>query len=274
MSDKGIIFSSPMVRALLAGTKTQTRRLLKNQPPEWATFCQQPDMLNALHQWVPSGLWRWSEAEQSPLRALREWPVDEQGEHYWLRPPFRIGDRLWVRETWAVASIYDGKKPREINPEGIPLYCGIRYAATDERRGIKDRSCRFMPRWASRLWLEVTDVRVQRLQDIPEADILAEGAPLCDQHRDHTQDGSNPHMCVIKEGEPWATQSPRAWYHRLWDNIRTAKGERWDDNPWIVAVTFKVHRENIDKPEPRCPHGEPLKGGWCAGCVEECEEAA
>lgn len=263
MADKGIIFSAPMVRALLAGTKTQTRRLLKLPP-------------------APAHLGLW-EASTVGGPGILDRHGNETPEYpcVWhtrtgatIVPPYTVGDRLWVRETWAVASVYDGKKPREINPEGIPLYCGIRYAATDERLGIKDRSCRFMPRWASRLWLEVTDVRVQRLQDISEADILAEGAPLCDQHRDHTQDGSNPHMCVTNEGEPWATQSPRAWYHRLWDTIRTAKGERWDDNPWIVAVTFKVHRENIDKPEPRCPHGEPLKGGSCPDCDRENEEWA
>ena len=84
MADRPIIFSAPMIRALLAGQKTQTRRILKPQPPEWATFCQQPSMLNVEHRWVPSGLWRWSEPEQSPPRALRAWPVDADGEHYWL----------------------------------------------------------------------------------------------------------------------------------------------------------------------------------------------
>ena len=99
MADRPIIFSAPMIRALLAGQKTQTRRILKPQPPEWATFCQQPSMLNVEHRWVPSGLWRWSEPEQSPPRALRAWPVDADGEHYWLSLRFAKGDRLWVREN-------------------------------------------------------------------------------------------------------------------------------------------------------------------------------
>ncbi len=271
MTDKGIIFSAPMVRALLAGRKTQTRRLLKNQPPEWATFCEQPAMFNALHQWVPSGLWRWSELEQSPPRALREWPIGKDGAHYWLRPAFQSGDRLYVRETC----------------RAIERKCGLdqfQYRATvdweDEGaenvpnepdaggggdlslygRGKRDRknfaTCDddltfagpwvpaiHAPRSTSRIWLAVTDVRVQRLQECSEADAKAEGiegfACIGGQAWRDYSGGSGFNMT---DPHTPATRS----YATLWNSLHTVEGTRWQDNPWIVAVSFDVHRGNID----------------------------
>lgn len=234
MADKGIIFSAPMVRALLDGRKTQTRRLLKNQPPEWATFCQQPQMLNALGHWVSSGLWRWSEPEQAPPRALREWPIDEQGSHYWLRPAFQRGDRLYVRESWRVGYGHDGyredlgrpARPSEYDPVTTP----VEYLADDTRNlGGRSWPSIFLPRWASRMWLAVTDVRVQRLQECSEADALAEGIDRIQ----HPETGD------------WGW--PQRRYAELWDSLHTTEGERWGDNPWIVAVTFDVHHGNIDR---------------------------
>ncbi len=233
MSDKGIIFSAPMVRALLDGRKTQTRRLLKPQPPEWATYCEQPQMLNALHQWVPSGLWRWSEPEQTPLRALREWPVDKEGSHYWLRPAYQRGDRLYVRESWRVGYGHDwyredlGRppKPSEYDPATTP----VEYLADNvQNLGGRSWPSIFLPRWASRLWLAVTDVRVQRLQAISLGDICAEG--LASSIYDFKP--------VQRGFDDWEA---------LWNSLHTADGERWEDNPWIVAVTFDVHHGNIDE---------------------------
>lgn len=134
------------------------------------------------------------------------------------KPPYSTGQRMWVRETWAVGNIYDGVKPSEINPGGKPGWCGIRYAATDHRIGIKDRPAIFMPRWASRLTLVVTETRTQKLHDISDDDIKAEGA------------------------------SDKESFALLWDHIH-GKGA-WDANPFVVALTFEVHRCNIDKMEP------------------------
>lgn len=198
MSDRPILFSAPMVRALLAGTKTQTRRVLKPQPG-------------------PCGVYADIRSAKRALRVVK-------------------GDRLWVRETWAVGGIYDGIPPRDINPEGKPGWCGIRYAATDERFGIKDRVSIHMPRWASRLTLTVTDVRVQRLQAISEEDAEAEGCAL--DYADGFQ--------VWYVPGAGARHAPTAvgCYANLWDSINGAGA--WDANPWIVAYTFTVENCNID----------------------------
>jgi hypothetical protein len=260
MSDKGIIFSAPMVRALLAGTKTQTRRILKPAPPPWIY----PEDRPGYSCLTPQG--------QIEFRGRYVDPegIDHGPASKFVKLPFLKGDRLWVRETWAVASIYDGKKPREINPEGTPLYCGIRYAATDERRGIKDRSCRFMPRWASRLWLEVTDVRVQRVQEISDTDAQAEGIERDPRYPNLWRRGP----LSGDQNNVDCTAFPKLAYRSIWEGLHPMAGKRWIDNPWVVAVTFKVHRENIDKPAPRCPHGEPLVGGSCPECDRENEEWA
>lgn len=237
MTDRPVLFSAPMVRALLAGTKTQTRRMLKPQPPEWATFCQQPSTLNILHQWVPSGLWAWSEEEQTPPRALRRWPIDAAGQHYWLRPKFAKGDRLWVRETWQGLSFGD-YQPTKCS------HCEVRYAATDpcadlstQARGYPWRPSIFMPRWASRITLTVTDAKVERLNDISGTDAIAEGANV-------TTESTMTGLPMVKVA-PGTYLSPVAWYHRLWDQIN-GKGA-WDQNPWVAAYTFTVQQQNIDE---------------------------
>lgn len=242
MTDRPILFSAPMIRALLAGTKTQTRRKLKPQPPEWATFCQQPSTLNIFHQWVPSGLWAWSEEEQTPPRPLRRWPIDASGQHYWLRPKFASGDRLWVRETWQGLSFGDYQPTKSSQ-------CEVRYAATDpcadldaEARGYPWRPSIFMPRWASRLTLSVTDVRVERLQDISEADAVAEGI---ERHKS----GWMPYSTAFYDGDGITPANyhadPRISYMQLWDSIN-GRGA-WDANPWVIAYTFTVARGNIDE---------------------------
>ncbi|WP_164826888.1 hypothetical protein [Sinorhizobium meliloti] len=234
MTDRPILFSGPMIRALLAGRKTQTRRLLKPQPPEWATSCQQPTMLNALHQWVPSGLWAWSEEEQSPPRPLRRWPVNADGEHYWLRPRFSIGDRLWVRETWAPLTYLTHNDP---GPQAI--IDGGFYRAdggTVDGEVSRWKPSIFMPRHASRLTLIVTDVRVERLQDISEADAIAEGAKQYSSSTKLSRPFNADWKGIYREG-----------YAELWNDINGAGS--WEANPWVAAYTFTVIKQNIDQIE-------------------------
>ncbi|WP_375263234.1 hypothetical protein [Palleronia sp.] len=232
MTDRPILFSGPMVRALLDGRKTQTRRVLKPQPfeHEGQWFVEYPGLDGG-------GLG----IHDTEAAAVAEWMP-------FIKPRIRFarGDRLWVRETWAVAPIYDGVRPREINPGGKPRWCGIRYAATDARKGIKDRPSIFMPRWASRLTLQVTDVRVQRVQEISEDDAWAEGCKPGD-----LDDNGNPFPA--EEPHPkggWiGWDYARDWFADLWDGLNGPRGYGWDANPWTVAVTFTVHRQNIDQME-------------------------
>jgi len=220
-SARQILFTGAMVRALIDGTKTQTRRLIKRPTDHFHASCVTP---------------KWQDD--------RFWWFDDRGQ-LWreLRCPYGVpGDLLWVRETWAVSSIYDGVRPRD-----VPR-CGVRYAATNERRGIKDRPNIFMPRWASRLTLRLTGIRAQRLQDIGEADALAEGIEhairpfgdwkLIDGHWDAS-------LKALQTGEQ-CEPPPRIKYAHLWNTINAAAGIRWADNPWVWALTFTVHQANVD----------------------------
>ncbi|WP_288016469.1 hypothetical protein [Microcystis phage Mae-JY04] len=227
MPDRPILFSAPMVRALLAGTKTQTRRVLKPQPETFQLESGDDCLVYLVH----------AEGESVPRVAMGD---GRCGVITLQKVPFAGGDRLWVKETWRTHRIWDADKPSYL------IHGSRVWYEADERDNCdqhgKTRVSIFMPRWASRLTLTVTDVRIERLQDISTADVLAEGAALDPYHRDGTQDGSNPYMCV--GDRPHTSQSPRAWYHRLWDSINGAGA--WDANPWVVAVSFDVRKGNID----------------------------
>lgn len=153
MKERPILFSGPMVRALLDDTKTQTRRIWKMpKDHNWS------DEKKGLVVWEGNGC---------------EYAVDE------LRCPYgMVGDRLWVREAWSTCGIYDKKAPRDM----APFWLGtIRYLASGQKSG-RTRASMHMPRWACRLELEIVSVRVERLNDISSADALAEGVSC---HPDH-----------------------------------------------------------------------------------------
>lgn len=221
MSDKGVIFSAPMVRALLDGRKTQTRRLIKPAPfiDDMGNFCA-PDRKRQV--------WNWGQnIDGTPC--LR---------NFVKKMPSAPGDRLYVRENFQLLSFGD-YLPTKSQP------ADVRFAATDpcadlpvDARGYPWRPCIHMPRWASRLWLAVTDVRVQRLQDISRSDAIDEGVDELRFHvwRDYSLDASS----VAGLGDP------RESFRTLWNTLHTKPGERWEGNPWIVAVSFDVHRGNID----------------------------
>lgn len=191
MAERPILFSAPMVRALLAGTKTQTRRVVK------ARKC--PDI----------------GCELAPSEIAGEEHLDR------LCPYGQPGDRLWVRETWAAPHRYDHLGPSNIPVDGVRTH----YAASEDRGGLRWRPSIHMPRWASRITLEVVGVRVERLQDISQDDARAEGAPPS-----HTSIDA-----VSREfGYP---DFPRSWYAQLWDQINGPGS--WDANPWVWVVEFK-----------------------------------
>ena len=180
MKERPIIFSAPMVRALLTGTKTQTRRIVKARDLEWMD----------VHQ----GLREPDNAERCPY--------GQPG-----------GDRLYVRETWAAPHAYDHLPPRL-----IPQDARIHYAATEDRGGLLWRPSIHMPRHASRITLEITSVRVERLRACNEVDAIAEGAPWA--------------ACgAPQEG------SHKAGFAQLWEQIN-GHGS-WDENPWLWVIEFR-----------------------------------
>ena len=226
--DAPILFSAPMVRALLReieapGTgKTETRRVLKPQPLGGSQFvgihfsCSEPDswFFNSPH---------------GPLKI----PVRHKPDML-----------LWVRETWKPHSIYADRKPRDIPQTNVFYRADDAYAPSNTRwvPGIH------MPRWGSRLTLLVRDVRVERLQAITDDGARAEGAPVDPCHRHTTLDGSGPPMVQYGPAQ-WRTV--RAWFHLLWDHLHARDGYGWEANPWVTVTQFRVIGGNIGSGEVR-----------------------
>ncbi|MDR6818452.1 hypothetical protein J2X76_003629 [Neorhizobium sp. 2083] len=213
MADRPILFSAPMVIALLAGTKTQTRRILKPQPT-----------INS------AGLLVW-ESRRDFVQGL---PRDVA-----FMQRIAKGDRLWVKENHAIVprtAYRMSEGVQQILRPDDDHDAAVYAAGWDRSKPGRWRPSIHMPRWASRLTLTVTDVRVEWLQDISGSDAIAEGADIT---REMTMTGP-----MVKVA-PGTYLSPIAWYHRLWDEIN---GEgSWDANPWVVAYTFTVERGNIDQ---------------------------
>lgn len=200
MTSRPILFSAPMVRAILSGAKSQTRRLLKPQPLGGA-----PELLQHL---VAHGHHRWA--------------TDEPDEDLiWKCPYGQPGDRLWVREAWRTTSAWDRTPPRN-----LPGRVDLHYEADGRPNAHfcfgKLRPGMFMPRGASRITLEVTGVRVERLQNISEDDAIAEGVNV---HPDH-------------HGKPRdSIYSPVQAYRDLWEQINGPGS--WGANPWVWVVEFR-----------------------------------
>ncbi|MDD2110103.1 hypothetical protein [Pseudomonas asiatica] len=222
--ERPILFSGPMVRALLDGRKTVTRRPIK---PSMRGF----DVSFELHQ-QDDGSWR-------PMHTFDESCMDDQGtEHPVVCPYGKPGDRLWVRETWYCDHFEVMRGPylkpadldiTEARDDGTLVYAADGLAPYEADQPVWKPSIH-MPRWASRILLEVTDVRVERLQDISEQQALAEGVRL---YTDHAELGDWYHV----EGIDTYSADPRKSFELLWTGINGA--ESWDVNPWVWAVKFK-----------------------------------
>lgn len=217
MKEHPILFSGEMVRAIIEGKKTQTRRVIKPQPK------------------LTLDIWDWD------------------GRYFWMEQPCttgivfhcpygKPGDRLWVRETWGELGWHDGNEiviHKRLDTHGVEheiiypnenphfQWCGENGGVEYRKDGIERsqwKSPRFMPRWASRITLGITSVRVERLQEISEADAVAEGiskSPRTDRYI--------PGNC---DYAVWA-------YRELWDSIN-GKSHSWDSNPWVWVIEFKV----------------------------------
>ena len=224
--DKPILFSAPMIRALLDGRKTQTRRVLNPQPFYNGYHFDGNDILCHCDELPPSELLR----RIGKGRNAYTGSILEDGPE-WLTGMY-VGYRLWVREAWS----HTGNGVWSIADARLSGRSGVIYRADDDRPGCGWFPSIHMPREFSRLTLIVTDVRVQRLQEISEEDAIAEGVPLI---------GRGNSLTAIYEGaDGKATISARDGFQRLW---RTINGPgAWESNPWVAAYTFTVHKANID----------------------------
>ncbi len=235
MSERPIIFSGPMVSAILDGRKTQTRRVVKPQPDE-------------------DGLTRYA-------GTLTPWLGTSEREY---SCPFGApGDRLWVRETWSAefewpedngGISFNAWKEQPAAFRGLKSLNRLYFAADETIYGAGDgggldgpvgdkdsfpadlkwRPSIHMPRWASRITLEITSVRVERLQEISEGDAKAEGAAV--QFR----------TVIPVDGKPiGATKaytipsSHRGGFANLWDSLNAKRGHGWDANPFCWVIEFR-----------------------------------
>jgi hypothetical protein len=198
--ERPILFSTPMVQAILQGRKTQTRRIVKPQPT------------------VNNGTWR---LETKALTQSVNIPPDQ-----WHKLPFglispygEIGDALWVRETWAPAF---GDYAYKADYSDFTL-------SKPQNKGLWKPSIH-MPKAAARIWLRITDVRVERLQDISDADAIAEGIELVDQ--------VGQQVYKRYDGYNTVTSQPAVSYWSLWEAIHGE--ESWQENPWVWVLSFEV----------------------------------
>ncbi len=196
MKERGMIFNAEMVRAILDGRKTQTRRIMKPQPEP----CPRGG------HWWPSNVFK---------KMLHVEDEMQNGKGGWgglvgdACPFGDVGDRIWVREAFA---------------SGLSTKSTLAYRATHKREDLEDgfydtikwTPSIHMPRWASRILLEITDVRVERLKSISDGDAIREGCSIAD----------------MKSGDCVADV-----FARLWASIYGA--ESWNANPWVWVIEFK-----------------------------------
>ena len=223
MAERPILFSGPMVRAILAGTKTQTRRVITPQPDRvWGSGVRHGETRFSAHVRYATGT-----------------------PDVWVPCPYGdgdAGDRLWVRETWNAVNTR-GAFWDELNADEragwrwLPLYKASETAGEWGHYEGPYRPSIHMPRQFSRITLEVLSVRVERVQDISEADAQAEGVI-------HDPDP------ITGQGAAWWVDRPdgaqqgyvtaREAYSALWDKLNEARGYGWKVNPWVWVVEFKA----------------------------------
>lgn len=262
-----ILFSGSMIRAILNGQKTMTRRVIKPQPPECAEgalVVKNPAYGGSAVVWT----------RESGIDVLLGTQYD--GETYktrqrWECPYGQPGDLLWVKETFYAFGRWETRFSQEKGRDewhfiDLTLESGHAYQFSEpdgyrkmQRGGVIPswwkRPSIYMPRWASRLTLHVTDVRVERVQAISEADVIAEGLVRLSKDGGRTwkygipdRDGSPGED---NDGWHWHRwrMSPVDAFQSAWESINGRRpGCLWDDNPWCWVVGFE--RVGATTPHP------------------------
>ena len=217
IKERPILFSASMVRAILEGRKTVTRRVMKSQPDGDATITVESYNVAVTN--------RHGYQEAGPEIFGAWWRDGESG----CKCPYgKPGDRLWVRETWAADAQVDSVAPRDLS-QGEPIYYpadeAVRQTGCAMIKPGKGRPSIHMPRWVSRILLEITAVHVERLRDISGDQAEAEGvdAAMCQKF---LETSPSRHLCkeAVIHG-----------FAGLWDSV----GGNWNANPWVWVVEFK-----------------------------------
>lgn len=218
MKERGILMAPWCVRAMLAKEKTQTRRLMKPQPTE--------EFIH-LHSWQnETALFtNMTHAEAIRNRVVRSW--------FPVRCPYAVGDHLWVKEALCAFRKNDGKVVADYaaTHTPVPYVAGARegwygQAVWQWQRNMLPSM--FMPKWAARIWREVTAVRAERVQDISEADAWAEGV----------YEYAATMGYGIKDSD-----NGRLLYQLAWDSINAKRGHGWGANDWVWVYDLKPLEE-------------------------------
>ena len=201
MKEHPILFSTDMVKAILEGRKTMTRRVIKPQPTdaglEFATACE-----GEFSAWQDDGL---NLDEHS----------EDGGPCQRICPYGQVGDRLWVRETFVLTNYQTPVYRADFKDVNGYYWSSI----ASDPKGVKWTPSIHMPRWASRINLEITEIRVERVQEISEEGAKAEGI-----------EALKPSMCCYTN---------RYCFEVLWESINAKRGYSWEANPWVWCISFK-----------------------------------
>ena len=231
MNVKPILFQPDMVRALLEGRKSQTRRMVKPQPIDVTgkdIDDYSPDAFAAI---------------------ARHGPYGKPGDLLYVREPYYFGCHLDAYSPSQVVSTIGGFVVNYITDDQVKCF------GEPNKFGMGDwgryRHARFMPRTLSRLTLKITDIRVERVQDISIQDVFSEGVrlPAADGNvlielsGKHAAAKYLPDDYMDMDREKRLELVPRAYFASLWDSI----DNNWDDNPWVWCVSFEVIKQNIDE---------------------------
>lgn len=199
MKEHPIIFSGEMVRAILEGRKTQTRRVIKPQPNVDAR-----------------GIMSWKSWMFADVNAWIETLLEADEDNGACDMPYLPGDQLWVRETFAYILGSEGDFIiYKANPEHNKW--------AEENEFTRWQSPIYAPRWASRITLEITNVRVEQVQDISDKDCVKEGACVCE--------------CFATPG--YVNDKKLSLYKPLWDFLNAKRGYGWGENLWVWVIEFK-----------------------------------
>ena len=235
MKERGVLFNGEMVRAILEGHKTQTRRIMKVQPPDetykFSTLCDTTAREERKH------IGAHHFAKYDGFRQL--------DSTKYFRSPFGYkGDRLWVRENFSTDAITMYPCPKVWYQATEFIKCDGIHTCPKESRGkwadcltcweeengkFRWRPSIHMPRKASRITLEITNIRVERLQDISDEDAKAEGVETMQNYADD--------QWLSCANVRFGTQPNKFKFGVLWDSIQ--EQNKWNENPWVWVVEFK-----------------------------------
>lgn len=208
MKEHPILFSTEMVQAILAGRKTETRRIIKPQPDEDCRPKKVPMYIELEQYW-------------------RSWAITKPDGSTILLEKYNINDILWVKETWSPGSIEKG------------IYSGIRFKANDPSYKVKWKPSLFLAKKDTRIWLQIENVFNQQVQDITIKDALAEGVEAREKYPDEAPGVLYYRDYSVKDRFAFGFGfSAKDSFKSLWEKINGVKN--WKENPWVWVIKFKV----------------------------------